>query len=51
MYPLDVLSEEDAGKLVERAIRSDCEIADWRDRLIGKPFEPDRFVQILESYL
>lgn len=51
MYPLDILAEDDLPALVQRAIRSDCEIADWRDRLIGQPFQPDRFVKTLESYL
>ncbi len=51
MYPLDILAEEDTPALLERAIRSDCDIADWRDRLIGRPFEPHRFVDVLEGCL
>jgi hypothetical protein len=51
MYPLDVLAEEDVDTLVQRAIRSDCEIAQWRERMIGHPFDGDRFVSTLESYL
>lgn len=51
MYPLDILAEEDTPALLERAIRSDCEIADWRARMIGQPFDGDCFVQLLEKYL
>ena len=51
MYPLDILAEEDTPALIHRAIHSDCEIADWRTRMIGQPFEPHRFVDAVQSYL
>lgn len=51
MYPLDILAEDDTLALFERAIRSDEDIAGWRARLIGGPFEPDRFIRTVEKYL
>lgn len=51
MYPLDILAEEGTEALIEKTIRSDCTIADWRERLIGKPFNGEYFVAVLESYL
>ncbi len=51
MYPLDILADEDIRDLVQRAIYSDADIADWRSRLIGRPFDPARFVQQLEECL
>lgn len=50
-YPLDILAEYDVLGLFRRAIVSDEQIADWRQRLIGEPFDGDRFVDIVESYL
>lgn len=51
MYPLDILAEDDTLGLFERAIRSDTEIADWRRRLIGEPFDPLNFVRTVKRYL
>ncbi len=53
MYPLDILSpsEEDTLALFQRAIRSDCEIVDWRRRLIGEPFDPHQFIQKVKQYI
>lgn len=51
MYPLDILAAEDLQELIGRAIHSDCEIADWRERMIGQPFDPDRFVDLVEGLL
>lgn len=53
MYPLDILApaEADLPALLNRAIQSDCDTADWRRRLIGEPFAPGRFVDALESFL
>ena len=51
MYPLDILAEEDTLALFERAIRSDEEIADWRTRMIGEPFDSRAFVRTVEKYL
>lgn len=50
-YPLDILAEEDTQALATRATGCDCEIEDWRERLIGTPFDGDRFVDLVESYL
>lgn len=53
MYPLDILSpaSQDVRELFARAIRSDEEIADWRTRMIGEPFDPGRFVDVVKWYL
>jgi hypothetical protein len=51
MYPLDILAEEDIAALFLRATHSDGEIADWRSRMIGEPFDANCFVDRLEAYL
>jgi hypothetical protein len=51
MYPLDILAEDDTAALFARAVQSDCEIADWRQRLIGEPFDPAKFIGTVERYL
>lgn len=51
MYPLDILAEDDILGLMKRAISTDESIKDWRERLIGEPFDPRYFVRTLESYL
>lgn len=38
-YPLDILTENDTMGLILRSAISDSEIADWRDRMIGNPFD------------
>jgi hypothetical protein len=49
-YPLDIL-EGDPVELVNRARESDESIRDWRERMIGEPFDPGAFVDRLEKYL
>lgn len=51
MYPFDILAADDVAALFQRAVQSDCEIADWRTRLIGEPFNGPRFVKLVEKYL
>ena len=51
MYPLDFLTDEPADVLFKHAIESDRCIAEWRSRMIGKPFEANHFVDVVESYL
>jgi len=50
IFPLDILNEEPAT-LLERAIQSDVEIADWRRRMIGEPFDGAGFVREVERYM
>jgi len=50
-YPLDILCEDDTMGLLRRAAKSDCEIADWKNRMIGKPFETEAFLRKVEKYL
>lgn len=52
-YPYDLLTC-DPGKTLEllyRAAASDRDIVDWKRRMIGEPFNPDAFVDIIEGYL
>jgi len=49
MFPLDVLAEEDIHFLVERATYSDYEIADWKARMIGGPFNAELYVSEMEK--
>ena len=51
MYPLDLLADGDAYELMQRAGESDHEIADWRKRMIGKPFNQAAFLDAVQSYL
>lgn len=51
MFPYSILAEDDTFGMIERAARSDIDIAGWRERIIGQPFDADLFVHTLESYL
>jgi hypothetical protein len=51
MYPFDILGEMDTQALFRRAVHSDVEIADWRARHIGEPFDAGWFVKAVEKYL
>lgn len=50
-YPLDILDEGDTYELLQRAGESDAAILDWKTRMIGEAFDPEKFVQIVENYL
>jgi hypothetical protein len=51
MYPLDLLSAADPIALIESATCSDEAIRDWRESMIGRPFDTTRFADTLEGYL
>lgn len=51
MYPLDLLHTDDPMRLITCAAKSDAEIVGWKSRMIGDPFNPDLFVDIVKSYL
>ena len=51
LYPFDILSEMDTLALFRRAVHSDVEIADWRRRMVGEPFDAARFTKKVEAYL
>lgn len=51
MFPYDILQARDPLELMEKAVASDDEIADWRRRMIGTPFRRDRFLKKLEAFL
>ncbi len=50
-FPYDLLKAESPLDLIYRAAVTDEDIADWRTRIIGKPFDPEHFVSSLEAYL
>jgi hypothetical protein len=52
-YPLDILAckPRDVWKLLQRAASCDEEIRDWKGRMIGGPFDEEKFMKILEGYL
>jgi hypothetical protein len=50
-YPLDILECTDTLGLLRRVVTTDEDIRDWRRRMIGYPFRPDRFLGALEKYL
>lgn len=49
-FPLDILLG-DAANMIARACRPEAAVEAWRERFIGRPFEPRVFVERLESYL
>jgi len=51
MYPLDILNCPDPLMLMHQACRDDSMIADWRERLIGKQFEPDTLWDKIKEYV
>ena len=50
MFPLDIL-QGDPAETIAKACAGTREVADWRERLIGEPFDGPKFVETLESYL
>jgi len=49
-FPLDILTCDDTMNLFRRAGESDADIAGWRERMIGLPFDPVRFVAMVNKY-
>lgn len=50
-FPLDILETDDILGLMRKAVCYDDDIKDWKRRMIGHPFRPKRFVEIVENYL
>lgn len=50
MFPLDILNG-DVSDLIQKAIASDKDIADWKIRMIGDPFDPIKFVQKINYHI
>jgi hypothetical protein len=48
-FPLDATETDDLPALLARACASDADVAPWRDRFIGPPFDPVHFVNIVEE--
>lgn len=51
MYPLDLLKTNDTMEMLESAAICDMEIREWRENMIGRPFDQEKFLEILKSYL
>jgi len=51
MFPHDILADGDAMTLMRKACRDEKGIQAWKDRLIGEPFDGERFVDTLEAML
>jgi hypothetical protein len=49
-FPLDIMSN-DTDAVIRKATKGSKPVADWRDLLIGKPFDAKLFVNKLEGYL
>lgn len=49
-YPFDILDTLDASGLLQKVSASDYG-AEWRERMIGKPFDPQEFLKIVEGYI
>ena len=49
-YPLDI-EMDDPVTTFEKAINGSEEVAEWRTRMIGKPFDADKFLYFLATYL
>lgn len=50
MYPLDILAG-DTAELINKACQGSNEAAAWKERFISIQFDPNKFVEKLESYL
>ena len=50
-FPYDILAAPNPLCLLEKVASCDEEVADWRKRMIGRPFRPNEFVKKLESFL
>jgi hypothetical protein len=51
IYPLDILSFDDTLRLIHTASADDDMIGPWKERMIGKPFNPSCVVTAVQSYL
>ena len=50
IFPLDIM-DEDPEETISMAVSTDEVIRDWKDAFIGKPFDPDYFVDRIEERL
>lgn len=51
MYPHDINTTGDVPSLIEHVASTDSDIVDWKARMIGNPFNPQLFHEIVSSYL
>ena len=51
MYPLDILNTPDPQCLINKALISDESIREWKQRMIGTPFNSDFVNQTIMEYL
>jgi hypothetical protein len=50
-FPIDIFESDNTMEILCNASACDEQIATWRERFIGKPFDAKKFVEILEGYL
>lgn len=50
MFPLDILAG-DTSEMIAKSCRCNEDVMAWREKFIGKMFDPKNFVEKLESYL
>jgi hypothetical protein len=51
MFPHDFLADGGAMEKLREAAKGQAKMRDWKRRFIGEPFDANKFVDILESYL
>lgn len=49
-YPHDIMDSNDPLRMMQLVSLSDQTIKEWRERMIGEPFKPKEFLDIVESY-
>ena len=50
-YPLDLLQTDDPLEMLQQSAAGHEAVDAWRHRMIGQPFDSDKFTQILQNYL
>lgn len=51
MYPHDINTTSDVPALIQHVTRSDSDIQAWKQQMIGAPFSPKKFHEVVSSYL
>lgn len=50
-FPLDLLKTDNPMQMLREAAFGNKKVSEWRERMIGIPFDAQKFVSVLESYL
>ncbi len=51
VYPIDILQERDTLGMLQNAIEHNTDVVEWRERMIGEPFNGDRVREIIGRYM